>query len=205
MVAESAVDALSAWQRLDPETQGCTQIISTGGSFSGAGKAKLRRLIEEAKEECRRAGGGKLPLVDASDVGEATTQVREDTLHAFADNQGVKYVRWAPDDGCKDWNDVVIAERRAQEAQEAAQEAASAEEVQRDDPTPDSEQKRPPMALASAADVVFSQAQPHNLSPPLPSAEPPTEASVQATQPSRFQTSSVPVRPKLSDRAAGRV
>ena len=67
--------------------------------------------------------------------------VREDTLYAFADEQGVKYVRWAPDAGCKDWNDVVIAERRVQEAQEAAQEDASTEEVQRDDPTPDSEQQ----------------------------------------------------------------
>lgn len=119
LVADSVPDAIAAAAKLDPETRVCTRIVSTAGDLSEAGKLKLTRLIEEAKQDCVRSGGGKLVLVDASDLGEQKTKSRETTFRQLAADTGALYERWAPA-GYKDWNDVVIAERRAQAATRSA-------------------------------------------------------------------------------------
>ena len=115
LVAESVLNAIAAASKLDPETRACTRIVSTAGDLNKAGEHKLLKLIRNAQQQCVRAGVGKLVLVDASNLGEQETKVREDILHQLAAFTGAKYERWAPE-GYKSWNDLVIAERRAQEA-----------------------------------------------------------------------------------------
>ena len=137
MVADTPVGALSAWQRLDPATQRRTMIVSTTDDFSEAGKRKLSRLIQQARQECVRAYRCKLVLIDASDVGKATTEAREGTLYALAASHGAKYERWGTGVG-NDWHDALVADRRAQEAEEeAAREDASAEAARESDHAPD--------------------------------------------------------------------
>lgn len=109
LVAESVIDALSAWQRLDADKQRHTLLVSTAGALSGAGKAKLMRLVRETQQERWRAGcRGKVVLADASDVGEAGTQARVDALYALSAYLGAGYERLAPPTG-KDWNETLLA------------------------------------------------------------------------------------------------
>ncbi len=127
VVNDTALDAVSAWQCLDPATQPETMVISTAGNFSAAGEKLLPLLIQQLHDERNRTGTvqGKLTLVDASDVGEAGTEEREGILQAIAAAMEMRYVRWEPTEGCKDWNEVVQAAKREQEAQEAAWQAES--------------------------------------------------------------------------------
>ena len=133
LVAESVLVALAAAAKLDPATRACTRIVSTAGDLTKAGQHKLITLIQKVQRECVRAGGGKLVLVDASDLGEQGATAREDTLCQVAASTNARYERWAPE-ADKNWLDVVIAERRAQEA-------ASAQETRVSDPA--SEQDTP--------------------------------------------------------------
>ena len=74
-------------------------------------------------------------LLDASNlVGQGNT-IQEDTLYQVAASTGARYERRAPE-AYKNWHEVIIAERRAQET-------ASAEEARVPDPVPeqDSPQK----------------------------------------------------------------
>ncbi len=127
VVNDTALDAISTWQCLDPVTRPETMVVSTAGNFSAAGEKLLPTLIQQLHDERNRAGAvhGKLTLVDASDVGEAGTEEREGILQAVAAAMGMRYVRWEPTEGCKDWNEVVQAAKREQETQEAAWQAES--------------------------------------------------------------------------------
>ena len=123
LVAESVIDALSAWQALDAEKRSRTLLVSTAGSLSEAGKAKLMRLVREAQQEQSRAGGrGKIVIADASDVGEAGTQAREDALYSLSAYLGAGYERLSPPTG-KDWNEAVVSQRNFAQAQWAAQQS----------------------------------------------------------------------------------
>ena len=120
IVGDTPVDAISLWQRLDPEVQLRAVLVSTGGSFSVNGELKLERVAKQAGRECRRAYQTNLVIMDASDVGEATTPGRETTLRALAAAIDAEYERWASPVG-KDWNDAVKADKHAQEAAQAAE------------------------------------------------------------------------------------
>ena len=135
LVAESVLVALAAAAKLVPATRACTRIVSTAGDLSEAGQHKLITLIREAQRECDRAVGGKLVLVDASNLGEQGTTVWEDTLYQVAASTDAKYERWVPE-GDKGWLDVVSAER-------CAQEAASAQEARVPDPVPEQDPPKP--------------------------------------------------------------
>ena len=130
LVAEWMPDALAAAAKLDPTTRACTRVVSTAGDLSKAGKHKLLGLIQDARQACRRAGGGTLVLVDASGLGGQDAKVREGTLYQLAALTGARYERWAPE-GHRSWSEVVISERRAQEA-------ISAEDASLADPVPES-------------------------------------------------------------------
>ena len=126
LVAESVLVAIAAAAKLDPATRACTRIVSTAGDLTEAGQHKLIRLIREAQREWVRAGGDKLVLVDASNLGGWGTTVWGDSLNQVAASTDARYERWAPE-GYKNWHEVIIAERRAQEA-------ASAEKARLADP-----------------------------------------------------------------------
>ena len=133
LIADSMLAAIAAAARLDPETRACTRIVSTAGDLTRAGQHKLITLIRKAQREYLLAGEGKLVLVDTSNLGKQRTTARGDTLYQVAASTNARYERWAPE-GYKDWHEVIIAERRAQEA-------ADAEEARLANPT--SEQDAP--------------------------------------------------------------
>lgn len=111
LVAEWMPDAIAAASKLDPETRACTRIVSTAGDLTEPGKDRLVELIRDAQQQCLRAGGGKLVLLDASNTEGKKTEARGDALHQLAAYTGARYERWAPE-GHRNWNDLVMAEQR---------------------------------------------------------------------------------------------
>ena len=135
LVAESVPVALAAAAKLDPEARACTRIVSTAGDLSEAGKRKLVKLIREAQQECVRAGGGKLVLLDASNVGEPRATVRADSFYRLAAFTGARYERWESE-GYKDWTEVLVAEQRAREAASAEAVGPASPQAEQDPPKP---------------------------------------------------------------------
>ena len=112
IVADSFLDAMSAWESFAPELRSTVAVASTGGRPSAAGEDKLRRSLARMVEIHPEI----VPvLLDASDVGETDENRRAAWLQKLAEETGTVYRRLAPSQG-KDWNECLMATKRAQEA-----------------------------------------------------------------------------------------
>ena len=100
ILAESFVDALSAWQMLPREQQASTALASTGGALCEGNLAKLSRLLA-------RLPGVK--VLDCTDQGERTTAKRVEQIRGAVESAGCPYRRLEPPGQAKDWNDAVQA------------------------------------------------------------------------------------------------
>ncbi len=125
MVAESFIDALSAWELAPDDVRTRSGVASTGGAISEAGKNKLLLALTRMKEQHK--GLTTVRLVDLTDVGERATAARTDFLRDLAERAGVEYRRITPShENTKDWNEELVATKAiAQAAQEAVKAAES--------------------------------------------------------------------------------
>ena len=129
VVAESGISALSAWELLPAAYQAGTGIVSTAGGISHAGREKLEAVLLKM---VAHHGAGVPILVDATDVGEKSTEARTAWLTALAERLGVQYQRAVPQtEGLTDWNEELQAGKangwQPQEATQQPQDAAEAQ------------------------------------------------------------------------------